>query len=422
MAKGWKQTEEAKEKNRLAHLGKIPWIKGKHHSPETRLKMSQVVKKAMSNPELRKRMSEVRKGKHPSKETRRISESNKGKIMPEEAKMKLSEYHKGVSISPKTQFKKGHTFSEETLKKISESQKKRLANPEARKRLSEANKGRPAWNKGRTGIFSEEARRNIGEASKKMWENPEFKKRMSEYRKGKLAGEKNPFYGKHQSEEARKKHSEFLKEYYKTHKHPLLGKEVPKERIEKQRRTLKEYYKTHTHPNLGKTGKTAWNKGLKGIVSLKGKEYSEKTLQKMREGLLKRYESGSFPLQENTKPERMIKEEMIRRGYVEGEDFIHQCKFMNKFMCDFVFPMQKIVLEVYGDFWHANPKIYPKGTPLHPHQLKGIGRDKSKKAYIQKVDNGSWTYLVLWESDIENNVAKCVDLIEHVFFNKRVKK
>ena len=81
-------------------------------------------------------------------------------------------------------------------------------------------------------------------------------------------------------------------------------------------------------------------------------------------------------------------------------------------MCDFCFPQQKVIVEVYGDFWHANPKKYPIGSILHKHQLKDIGRDKSKEAYIRTVDNHSWTYLVLWESDIKKNVAKCVDKIE----------
>ena len=130
-----------------------------------------------------------------------------------------------------------------------------------------------------------------------------------------------------------------------------------------------------------------------------------------RETILSLYESNSFPRQTDTKPERQIKAELIKRGYKEGIDFVHQYKFMNKFMCDFCFPKQKVVVEAYGDFWHANPKKYA-GKVLHKHQIKDIGRDKSKKAYITTVDNRSWTYLVLWESDINKNVIKCVDKIE----------
>ena len=116
-------------------------------------------------------------------------------------------------------------------------------------------------------------------------------------------------------------------------------------------------------------------------------------------------------------PEREIKSELIKRDYKEGIDFIHQFKFNNKFMCDFCFPKQKVVVEVYGDFWHGNPAKYA-GKELHKHQIKGITRDRSKESYIKTVDNRSWTYLFLWESDIKKDVAKCVDGIEEALAKK----
>jgi very-short-patch-repair endonuclease len=38
--------------------------------------------------------------------------------------------------------------------------------------------------------------------------------------------------------------------------------------------------------------------------------------------------------------------------------------------------------------------------------------DKSKYAYLKKMDGGSWTVLRFWESDIKKDVGKCVDEIE----------
>ena len=140
--------------------------------------------------------------------------------------------------------------------------------------------------------------------------------------------------------------------------------------------------------------------------------------ERSRKTILKLYESGIFPKQTNTRPELQIKGELLKRGYKEGIDFIHQYNFMNKFMCDFCFPKQKVVIEAYGDFWHANPKKYPKGSLLHPHQIKGKRIDKSKEAYITKVDNNSWTYLALWETDIKKNVDECVQKIEEALKNK----
>jgi very-short-patch-repair endonuclease len=176
-------------------------------------------------------------------------------------------------------------------------------------------------------------------------------------------------------------------------------------------------------------GKPAWNKGQKTDKPswMKGKKLSEVMtpekykifIEKNRKQILQRYAKGDFPKQTNTKPERQVKEELLKRGYKEGINFIHQYKFMNKFMCDFCFPQQKLIIEVDGDFWHCNPKKYPTGSILHPHQIKGIGRDKSKSAYIMKVDNGAWTLFRFWESDIKKDVAKCVDRIEEFLREKK---
>ncbi len=233
---------------------------------------------------------------------------------------------------------------------------------------------------------SEETRRKISE-SKKGWHPSEEaieKNRLAHlgkaaWNKGKkmpeISGEKHPMFGKTHSKESIRKMSE-------SHKRTMASPEF--------RKKLSDVHK----------------------MRLSNPEERKRQSEVSRKTLLSLYESGSFPKQTNTFPERKVKEELLKKGYKQGIDFIHQYKFMNKFMCDFCFPEQKIIVEIYGDFWHANPRKYP--TPIHKHQMKGIGRDKSKEAYIRKADGGSWTYLVLWESDIKKDVARCVDKIEEI--------
>ncbi|MBI2124576.1 hypothetical protein HYT92_02180 [Candidatus Pacearchaeota archaeon] len=289
----------------------------------------------------------------------------------------------------------------EQRKKISESMKGKIPkNMELlHKKAIKFKKGQTPWNKGKTGMYSIETKMKMQKGRERTWANPELRMKQSELTKQGMAN-------------------------------PLVREKISK----------------------AKKGKPSWNKGKKLFykVWIKGKHHTEEDKIKMskivgerisnpkylrklseihkkrlsnpeemkrqgrvsRANLLRLYESGAFPKQENTKPEREIKAELIKRGYKEGTDFIHQYKFMNKFMCDFCFPKQEVIVEAYGDFWHVNPKKYPIGIPLHPHQIKGIGRDKSKEAYITTVDNRSWTYLILWESDIKKDVAKCVDRIE----------
>ena len=89
---------------------------GKHHSEETRQKLS-----------------EANKGKHRSEETRRkLSEANKGKNLSAETRKKISEANKG-----KPSWIKGKHRSEET-----------------RQKLSEANKGKHLYNNGVKSILA----------------------------------------------------------------------------------------------------------------------------------------------------------------------------------------------------------------------------------------------------------------------------
>ncbi|MCX6749321.1 MAG: NUMOD3 domain-containing DNA-binding protein [Candidatus Pacearchaeota archaeon] len=335
----------------------------------------------------------------------------KGSKHSKETKIRLSEFNKGFHSSPRTEFKKGLVPWNKGIP----------MNEETKKKLSNSHKGKPAWNKGKSP--SQESKKKMSEAQKKRTSNPEWKKRQSEMIKKVWL---NPEIRKRQSESHKgqiswmkgKKHSpESLLKMSQSHKNVSSNLEVKKRMSQAQRKRFEK--------------EIPWMKGkkhspetrLKIIESIKkvmsNPEVRKKNSERNRKNILRLYESGTFPRQENTKPERQIKEELLKRRYIEDEDFIHQYKFMNKFMCDFCFPQQKVIVEVYGDFWHANPKKYPISSKLHPHQIKDIGRDKSKEAYIRKVDNGSWTYLILWESDINKNVSECVDKIEEVLAEKK---
>lgn len=146
------------------------------------------------------------------------------------------------------------------------------------------------------------------------------------------------------------------------------------------------------------------------LLFLKSDRFPE-WAESRRKQIIRQYESGDFPRQIRTGIEMKVRDELERRGYKEGKDFIHQLKFHDKFLCDFVFLEQKLIVECDGDFWHANPAKYA-GKKLKPAQKKGIARDKSKNAYIRKVDNGTWKLLRFWGSDIRKDVKACVDKIE----------
>lgn len=376
----------------MVRKGSIPWNKGKHgiYSEEAKRKMSLANKGKPSSKkgkhlseEHRKKLSEAHKGKPTwNKGLKGITISGmKGKHQSEGARRKMSLSHKG-----KTPGNKGKSHTEESKRKMSLS-----------------HKGKLTWNKGKHGIYTLEQLKRMSESHKGQdhWSgrkhSEESKRKMSEVHKGKKP-----------SEETRRLLSESYKRIW-------FSPETRQKRAEAQKRAMAS---PEHRQKMSRTSKKNWTNPdyRKKIIDIMT---TPENRERNRKRILELFEAGNFPGVQNTKPERQIKEELIKRRYKEGIDFIHQYKFMNKFMCDFCFPQQKVIVEVYGDYWHANPKKYLSGSPLHPQQIKGIGRDKSKEAYISKADNNSWTYLVLWEMDIKEDVAKCVDKIEEVLSKKR---
>jgi len=160
-ARGYRHTEEAKQKLREANLGK-------KLSKETRYKIG---KAKMGN--------QYALGCKRSKETRqKISESLKGRKMPpksKEAKLKWS------------RARMGHPVSLETCQRISDAKKGVKTGPmseERKKKIGDANRGK---------VRTEEQRRAFGLS------------RM---------GENNPNFGKSRSKETRRKQSESMKAYW----------------------------------------------------------------------------------------------------------------------------------------------------------------------------------------------------------------
>lgn len=140
--------EEIRRKISAAISGEKNPMFGKHHSDESKNKISNSHKGKQLSEEHRKKLSESHKGKQLSEEAKKkLIELHKGKQLSEETKKKISESHKGKYHSEEakkkmSEYRKGKQLSEETRRKMSESQKGKEFSEEHRKKLSESAKRR----------------------------------------------------------------------------------------------------------------------------------------------------------------------------------------------------------------------------------------------------------------------------------------
>lgn len=102
-----------------------------------------------------------------------------------------------------------------------------------------------------------------------------------------------------------------------------------------------------------------------------------------------------------TRPEKLVEEWLIKNNILYRYNFIS-----TQYQYDFRILDTNIIIEVQGDFWHANPEIYPDRSKLRPRQIFKIERDKIKLQYA--LDKG-WKILYIWEAQINRNDFSSLD-------------
>jgi len=239
--------------------------------------------------------------------------------------------------------------------------------------MSKYIKGHIPWNKGKTfeEIFgtekANEIKKLISNHTKEVMNRPEVIKKI------KIANT-----GQKRSNDTRKKLSNLKKG--------------------KKRKPLSDVIKKKI--SIANMERKAWNKGLtketderikKGSEKLKGRKLSERTKNKIREKTLFQFQNYKGPYKD-TKPELKMEEILIFLNIPYEKQYC-----VGSHLADFHFLNTNVLVEVDGDYWHGNPKIYSK---LNEIQLKQKERD-IKNEQLAK-ENG-FIVLRFWESDILNN-------------------
>ena len=124
------------------------------------------------------------------------------------------------------------------------------------------------------------------------------------------------------------------------------------------------------------------------------------------------YQPSIHKNRKETNPEKMV------RLFLEKNNIIfEQEKPMNRYFLDFYLPEYNIAIEVYGDYWHANPEIYGNDKKeINNNQLKTINKDIKRNELLMK---NLESIIILWESDINRDLES---LMNETLLNKIVNK
>jgi G:T-mismatch repair DNA endonuclease (very short patch repair protein)/endogenous inhibitor of DNA gyrase (YacG/DUF329 family) len=99
-----------------------------------------------------------------------------------------------------------------------------------------------------------------------------------------------------------------------------------------------------------------------------------------------------------TNPERLVRE------YLENNNikFYQNLPMFRKYYVDFYLKDYKTIIEVYGDYWHGNPKIYGENKKyLNENQEDRKQKDVEREIYIK---SKGYNIYIIWECDIYNNL------------------
>jgi len=291
---------------------------------------------------------------------------------------------------------------EETKRKHLEA----MNHPDVKKKTSvgQFKKGSIPHNKGKQA--TEKTKKKISEAMNR----PEVKKKRSEDMKG----AKNPMYGKpaynrgiSPSLETKKKISESLKKIIRIYS---------KEDREIRSKRAKEWFAIHGHNRKGTkdTPATFKKKSLAQKGKKKSKEHREKIGLANTGRIVNRDTRAKISAARAKQkfPYKDTKIELITQSILEENNIIFK-KHKNyklsesNHQADITIEPDKII-EVNGDYWHFNPKIYHAESTQKLRNQSILAKEKwvYDKYVIDGMKQQGYKVLVVWESELKNELDK----------------
>lgn len=208
-----------------------------------------------------------------------------------------------------------------------------------------------------------------------------------------ISGEKNPFYGKTHSEETLNYLRKLNIQRYDPKTTKLNRRAMTEKEMEKSRETRRINWE-----NLSEEEKILVS--LKRSNAVKLSQIKEK--QKNPEQYIKNKQKAaraSCLSQERYFTLNKIEQSVQNILNLHFPNIFKYSVILNYYQFDFGSKEHRILIEVQGNYWHANPSMY-KETELTLPQKKNLERDKKKKEWA---DQNNFTLITIWESNILNN-------------------
>lgn len=139
------------------------------------------------------------------------------------------------------------------------------------------------------------------------------------------------------------------------------------------------------------------------------KKMNKDFCDKVRNATLRQYSNGIINRQ--TKPQKIVNRILEENRIQYENEKIFGYYSVDNYLVDY-----NLIIEVMGDYFHANPIMYNNYNSLNKMQIKDVHRDKRKHTYISNYHKIEILYL--WESDIKNNTEMCTKLILDYIDNK----
>lgn len=190
--------------------------------------------------------------------------------------------------------------------------------------------------------------------------------------------------------------SERAKETRKGAGNPMYGatawnKNLPRNHPFIQQLIQKQTGKKYTDAQKQKMSLSAKRRIIHGHTGCK---HTDESKERNRQKTLQRIKNGDFQ-QTKTRPHLAMKVLLDKLNIEYIEEFV-----LHSWSFDFFLTTLDILLEVDGDYFHSNPKIYPNGPRTNTQKINHY-RDYKKNQFCQQ---NNLSLMRFWESDILNNI------------------